>query len=96
MSSAVEVISTSIVTLERTIINNCFSTERYYECQNCNCTEYYFLSDTKKLNTLFNIGALLKGVFFDLFAHNFRYAKISLPALCVHTCHCARNLSSPA
>ena len=59
------------------------------------CTEYYLLSGTK-LNTLNNIGALLKGVLFDLRARNFVHASISLRGRCVHAHHRARNLSSPA
>ena len=47
------------------------------------CAEYYLLSDTKKLNTLNNVGVLVKSVFIDLCTH------------CVHAHHRARNLSSP-
>ena len=58
-------------------------------------TEYYLLLDTKKLNTLSNIGALLKGVLFHLRARNFVQARISLRARCVHARHRACNFSSP-
>ena len=34
------------------------------------CTGYYLLLITKKVNTLNNIGVLLKGVLFDLHARN--------------------------
>ena len=53
------------------------------------------LLDTKKLITLNNIGALLKGVLFDLRARNFVHARIFLHARCVHARHRARNLPSP-
>ena len=59
------------------------------------CTEYYVLSDTKKLNTLNNIGALLKGVSFDLHARNFVHSKISLHARYVHARHRLHNLLNP-
>ena len=49
----------------------------------------------KKLNTLNNIGVLLKSVLFDLHACKFMHVKISLHAPCVHTRHNAHNLSSP-
>ena len=65
--SAVEVIFTSTtITLDITIFNNWFSAERDYEYQ-IDCTEYYLLLDTKKLNTLNNITALLKSVLFEPF-----------------------------
>ena len=51
------------------------------------CTKYYLLSDTKQLNTLNNIAALLKGVLFDLQACNFVHARISLHARCTHAHH---------
>ena len=35
------------------------------------CTKYYLLLRTKKLNTVNNIGVLLKGVLFDLRARKF-------------------------
>ena len=63
------------------------------------CTEYFLLSDTKKLNTLiphYLNTALLKGVLFDLRARNFVHARISLRVSCVHARHRARNLLSPA
>ena len=44
------------------------------------CTEYYLLLDTKRLNTLNNIRALLKSVLFDLHAFNFMHVRISLHA----------------
>ena len=59
------------------------------------CTEYYLLSGTKQLNTLNNIGALLKGVLFDSHARNFVHTRISLRARYVHARHRARNLWSP-
>ena len=59
------------------------------------CAEYYLLSDTKKLNTLNNIGVLLKGVLFDIRGRNFGHVKISLRARCVRARHRARNLSIP-
>ena len=58
------------------------------------CVEYYLLPDTK-ITQYLNIGALLKGVLFDLRARNFVHAKVSLPARCVHARHRAHNLSSP-
>ena len=59
------------------------------------CTEYYLLLDTKKLNTLNDIGALLKIVLFDLCACKFRHMRISLSAGCMHAHHHAHNLLSP-
>ena len=39
---------------------------------------------------------VLKSVLIDLCAHNFVHMKTSFHGRCVHACHCARNLSSPA
>ena len=50
----------------------------------------------KQLATLNKIQVLLKSVLIDLCACNFVHAKTSLYARCVHTCHRAQNLSSPA
>ena len=62
------------------------------------CTKYYLLSDTKQINTLiphYLNTALLKGILFDIRAHNFVHARISLHARCVHARHFAHNLLSP-
>ena len=42
------------------------------------------------------MGVLPKGVFIDLRAHNFVHAVTSLCASCMHACHHAHNLLSPA
>ena len=47
-------------------------------------------------NTLNLIRVLLKDVLINFSARNFMHAKTSLRASCVHVCHGARNLSSPA
>ena len=49
----------------------------------------------KWLTILNNIRVLPKGVLTDLHSCNFVHVITSLRVCCMHTCHCACNLSSP-
>ena len=72
------------ITLDKTIFNSSYSTERDYECQILLCLISFSLRH--KNNSL---------PLFDLRARNFVHAKTSLHARCMHTYQHVGNLSSP-